>query len=217
MKIMNKLKSVHPSNILNAVKSIKTPLFIKNLYLHHKYVLLAVIIALAIFIFGRVTRTIEGMENSDETITGSYVAPAGNTVLFELDMMGENIKEKEQKQKEQQKQKQKMDKERRKKKHNSAEGPLGILRSQIPDGEEDLYILKSEVIPPVCPACPNVTVCPNAGNGYGNGNGNEPPPCPPCARCPEPSFECKKVPNYNRNDSNYLPRPVLADFSQFGM
>jgi hypothetical protein len=41
-------------------------------------------------------------------------------------------------------------------------------------------------------------------------------PCPPCARCPEPSFECKKVPNYSTNDESYLPRPVLADFSQFG-
>ena len=32
-----------------------------------------------------------------------------------------------------------------------------------------------------------------------------------------PSFECKKVPNYKTNDDTYLPRPVLADFSQFGM
>ena len=44
------------------------------------------------------------------------------------------------------------------------------------------------------------------------------PPCPPCARCPEPSFECKKVPNYSStNVSKYVPRPVLADFSQFAM
>jgi hypothetical protein len=44
------------------------------------------------------------------------------------------------------------------------------------------------------------------------------PPCPPCERCPEPSFDCKRVPNYNSAALNqYLPQPVLADFSQFGM
>lgn len=84
----------------------------------------------------------------------------------------------------------------------------GVPRSLIPPGDEDLYILKSEIVPPVCPKCPDVTVCPK----------NEKcPPCPPCARCPEPSFECKKVPNYNRKDDTYLPRPILSDFSQFGM
>ena len=85
---------------------------------------------------------------------------------------------------------------------------MGIPRSQIPKGEEDLYILKSQIVPPVCPACPTVSSCPR----------KEPcPSCPACARCPEPSFECKKVPNYSSNDDRYLPRPVLADFSQFGM
>lgn len=85
---------------------------------------------------------------------------------------------------------------------------MGIPKSQIPKGDEDLYILKSQIVPPVCPACPTVSSCPR----------KEPcPSCPPCARCPEPSFECKKVPNYSSNDDRYLPRPVLADFSQFGM
>jgi len=88
--------------------------------------------------------------------------------------------------------------------------PLGIPRTQIPSGDEHLYILKSEVIPPVCPACPSIIACPNK-------NKDTPPPCPPCARCPEPAFDCKKVPNYNRNNSQYLPIPVLSDFSQFGM
>ena len=86
--------------------------------------------------------------------------------------------------------------------------PKGIPRAQIPAGDEDLYILKSQVVPPVCPACPQRTACPR----------QEPcPPCPPCARCPEPSFECKKVPNFQAAQSNFLPRPVLTDFSQFGM
>lgn len=72
----------------------------------------------------------------------------------------------------------------------------------------DLYILKSQVVPPVCPACPSNASCPRP---------EPPPPCPPCARCPEPSFECKKVPNYRANDDTYMPRPVLSDFSSFGM
>ena len=92
---------------------------------------------------------------------------------------------------------------------NTMELPMGIQRDMIPQGEEDLYILKSQVVPPVCPACPTVSACPRQ---------EPPPPCPPCARCPEPSFECKKVPNYSSaNTSKYVPRPVLADFSQFGM
>jgi hypothetical protein len=42
------------------------------------------------------------------------------------------------------------------------------------------------------------------------------PPCPACERCPEPSFECKKVPNYRSPSINqYLPMPILNDFSKF--
>jgi hypothetical protein len=64
---------------------------------------------------------------------------------------------------------------------------------------------------------------PKSGNGGGgvnggNGaNGNQCPPCPACARCPEPAFECKKVPNYSRSEDINAPKPVMADFSQFGM
>lgn len=59
-----------------------------------------------------------------------------------------------------------------------------------------------------------------AGGGGGSGSsgdGHKCPPCPACARCPEPAFECKKVPNYSRSDDINAPRPVMADFSQFGM
>jgi hypothetical protein len=87
--------------------------------------------------------------------------------------------------------------------------PQGIPRNQIQPGKEDLYILKSEIVPPVCPACPVSTAV------YSR---QEPcPSCPPCARCPEPSFTCKKVPNYNAINNEYLPSPILNDFSQFGM
>lgn len=80
-------------------------------------------------------------------------------------------------------------------------------KSQIKEGDEDLYILKSKIVPPVCPKCP--TVCPSSKAKC--------PPCPPCARCPEPSYKCKMVPNYSAANSNQLPRPILGDFSQFGM
>ena len=126
--------------------------------------------------------------------------------------------------------------------------PQGIPASQIPPGQEDLYILKTEIVPPVCPMCPAASSYPRQ---------EKCPPCPACARCPEPSFECKKVPNYNAANKSdmpnygdiygntseygsgsnssynsgynnnyssmsgssvndeYLPQPVLSDFSQF--
>ena len=86
--------------------------------------------------------------------------------------------------------------------------PPGITSNQIPSGQEDLYILKSQVVPPVCPVCPVGALAPRE---------EKCAPCPACARCPEPNFECKKVPNYNAIDNQYLPAPVLNDFSTFGM
>ena len=87
--------------------------------------------------------------------------------------------------------------------------PTGIPASQIQPGKEDLYILKSEVIPPVCPVCPSYSPSTNSEKKC--------QACPACARCPEPAFDCKKVPNYNSVNNNYLPVPALADFSTFGM
>jgi hypothetical protein len=84
----------------------------------------------------------------------------------------------------------------------------GIPASMIPSGQEDLYILKSQVVPPVCPACPVNNSCPRE---------EKCPPCPACARCPEPNFSCKAVPNYNAINNEYLPMPVLNSFSGFGM
>ena len=122
--------------------------------------------------------------------------------------------------------------------------PPGIPKSMIPLGQEDLYILKSQVVPPVCPACPacgtnlpHPPVDPNNPNSppppsmasslsnyfssiptNSTNSAEKCPPCPSCARCPEPAFECKKVPNYNSvGSSQYLPMPVLSDFSSFGM
>ena len=89
--------------------------------------------------------------------------------------------------------------------------PPGVPASQIPPGSEDLYILKSEIVPPVCPACPACPTCP------ANADAKKCQPCPPCGRCPEPSFECKKVPNYNSFNPDQMPVPVMTDFSSFGM
>jgi hypothetical protein len=105
--------------------------------------------------------------------------------------------------------------------------PKGIPKDMIPAGNEDLYILKSEVVPPVCPACPQpILKC---------GDDKPPPPCPPCARCPEPRFDCKKVPNYGSGNlganyfggggqfgsmpstsGNFLPFPSVSNYSTFG-
>lgn len=121
--------------------------------------------------------------------------------------------------------------------------PSGIPKSMIPPGQEDLYILKSQVVPPVCPACPacGTNLAPPSVNQSNSNSSSSSslsssissyfstptgsttssekcPPCPACARCPEPAFDCKKVPNYNSvGSSQYLPMPVLSDFSSFGM
>jgi predicted Holliday junction resolvase-like endonuclease len=72
------------------------------------------------------------------------------------------------------------------------------------------YILKSEIVPPVCPKCPDSRTCPRS---------KPCPACPACARCPEPAFECKKVPNYSAisasNASGLLPMPRLNSFAKF--
>jgi len=71
------------------------------------------------------------------------------------------------------------------------------------------YMLKSEIVPPVCPKCPDSRTCPR----------QKPcPACPACARCPEPAFTCKKVPNYSVSTvgtNNILPMPQLNSFSAF--
>ena len=85
-------------------------------------------------------------------------------------------------------------------------GLNGIQKRDIPKGQEDLYILKSQIVPPVCPACPPPLL---------SCKEKKCQPCPPCARCPEPAFDCKKVPNYNSPNKKYLPKPILNSFRQF--
>jgi hypothetical protein len=67
--------------------------------------------------------------------------------------------------------------------------------------KDNMYMLKSESIPPICPACPQTTACPK----------KKPcPPCPPCARCPDNNFECKKIPNYKGGDSSIFPTDMFG-------
>ena len=89
------------------------------------------------------------------------------------------------------------------------DGPGGPGGGPINKEDDDRYMLKSETVPPVCPKCPDSSVCPKQ---------EECPPCPACERCPEPSFTCKKVPNYQSNaleNSNSLPLGYLNSFEQF--
>jgi len=81
----------------------------------------------------------------------------------------------------------------------------GVKKSEIPEGDEDLYILKSQALVPSCPMCPEIS----------KNDSEKCPPCPPCGRCPEPAFECKKVPNYKRFSQNNDFKPLLTDFSSF--
>jgi hypothetical protein len=108
-----------------------------------------------------------------------------------------------------------------------------VTKGNIPHGKEDLYILKSQIVPPVCPVCPTAAMCADKIKA-------KCPPCPACARCPESNFDCKKVPSYyssseSRNpyssygrggfdatgsfngSSSNMPVPVMSDFSTFGM
>ena len=78
----------------------------------------------------------------------------------------------------------------------------GIPYDDIPPGQDNLYILKSKIVPPVCPACPSVCA-----------SKDKAPPCPACERCPEPKYDCKLVPNYESAAAN--PMPMLNDFSAF--
>ena len=83
----------------------------------------------------------------------------------------------------------------------------GVPRNQIPAGQEDLYILKSQALTPICPACP----APPKVNCDEKCSKSKCQPCPPCARCPEPQFNCVKVPNYNTTNLNQnLPIPWMS-------
>jgi hypothetical protein len=137
------------------------------------------------------------------------------------------------------------DNRRKRNKRNSRNNTESINNAYVNPlpGSSDLYMLKTEATPPSNPPGASRYSSNQGGSNQGGlneggsnqgglnqantnpspcqGNSCKPspvPPCPPCERCPEPAFDCKRVPNYNSASINqYLPQPVLADFSQFGM
>jgi len=85
-----------------------------------------------------------------------------------------------------------------------------VTVNSVPPGDEDLYILKSQIVPPVCPVCPPSIIkkCDKE---------KECGPCP-IQRCPTAPFKCVKQPDYsNPAVKQYLPIPVLSSFSTFGL
>ena len=96
-----------------------------------------------------------------------------------------------------------------------------LINGCIAAGPEDKYILKSDIVLPVCPACPQPITCSGGGKKKTCGS------CPSCGSCPNSSdFDCKKVPNYDYPNNTALPTipdsglfgeggpiPLLADFS----
>ena len=81
--------------------------------------------------------------------------------------------------------------------------PKGIPKSKIPRGQENMYILKSEIVPPVCPACPACPECPRP--ICPKPDPSQCPPCPAPGRCPPPAFGCQRVPLYQNMQSGVLP------------
>lgn len=116
----------------------------------------------------------------------------------------------------------------------------GLPANMIAPGNEDLYILKSEIVPPVCPRCPSIC---------SKDIKQQCPPCPSCARCPSGSSNFTYSGNNNqvsgssnqsvanispdnaysegenstdkyskyRSNNKFLPVPVVSNFSTFGM
>ena len=73
--------------------------------------------------------------------------------------------------------------------------------------EDELYVLKSQIVPPVCPKCPDVKKCDTS---------KDCPACPAPKRCPKKPFECKMVPKWSDPRlSKNEPKPVLNSFDTF--
>lgn len=78
------------------------------------------------------------------------------------------------------------------------------------EDDKDKYILKTQIVPPVCPKCPDVTVCPN--------NSSAPSgwvPSPFANRDYNSQYNVAPGSGSGPIASAYEPRPMLTDFSQF--
>jgi hypothetical protein len=86
-------------------------------------------------------------------------------------------------------------------------------QNEKPDDEDsDKYILKSQIVPPVCPKCPDVTVCPNNNN---NNNSSGFVPQPFANRDYNSQYNVAPGSGTGPLTAAYEPRPMLTDFSQF--
>ena len=85
--------------------------------------------------------------------------------------------------------------------------PNSSNSENVDDDDDDLYILKSQIVPPVCPKCPDVKRCDTT---------KDCPACPAPKRCPPKPFECKMVPKWSDpRESKNGPRPILNSFDTF--
>ena len=120
----------------------------------------------------------------------------------------------------------------------------GTPSSMIPPGDEDKYILKTQIVPPVCPRCPSICsadpknqqpACPSCGNpgksGSYKGNnqpqsntgsyqGNNQPQSNTNADISPPNaYDAINNPtdkySQYRHNSSFLPVPMVSDFSKF--
>lgn len=108
----------------------------------------------------------------------------------------------------------------------------GTPSSMIPPGEEDKYILKTQIVPPVCPRCPSICssdsenqqpACPSCGNPGKSGPNNkciDPPTSNPSADIsPTNAYDAINNPtdkySQYRHNTSFLPVPVVSDFSKF--
>jgi hypothetical protein len=97
--------------------------------------------------------------------------------------------------------------------------PPGIPKAMIPFGQNDLYILKTQIVPPVCPMCPNC-YRPNKKNkktsskSKGKSGSSE---CPACETCNQSNFQY--MPDFNagqtESSSKTDPMPYLNTFASF--
>jgi len=78
-------------------------------------------------------------------------------------------------------------------------------KKTLDEEDNDKYILKTQIVPPVCPKCPDVTVCPSKEA--------------PTGWVPQPFVNKDYSAGYNVAPgpvtSAYEPRPILTDFSNF--
>ena len=131
--------------------------------------------------------------------------------------------------------------------------PQGIPRNIIPKGQEDMYILKSQVIPPVCPMCPSVGPYTMSNSQDSDSTSAPAGAMPPTlkqinavknweetissastytplygsnlasnasakkASSVRPGSQTAPTSASSASKADYLPMPVLNDFSQFGM